>query len=239
MRDRRGGEVALEQARHGDVLGEDQHRAVLGEDRVEQLVEQVELPGAAAPAGRAGLAQVVRRVVADLLERGEQLEHQPAAGVLVGALDPLHRLADDRLVERGLLAGQPTVVGLGLGGSSGAMPGSDLRRRSRNGSTSWANRRAPPGRPALDRRGPDLAEGVRRAEQPGRGPVEDRPQLGEVVLHRRAGQRDPARDPMVRRLARGRGGGFLTCCASSATTRSHGDRRRSVGARRAASCRRW
>jgi hypothetical protein len=33
-------------------------------------------------------------VVADLLEAGEQREHQAAAQLLVGLLDLLHRLAD-------------------------------------------------------------------------------------------------------------------------------------------------
>ena len=42
----------------------------------------------------------------------------------------------------------------------------------------------------LDRRGPDLAEGVAAAEQPRDRPVEDGPELGEVVLDGRAGQRD-------------------------------------------------
>ena len=45
-------EVLLEQPRHGDVLGEDQHRAVLGEHGADQLVEQLELLRAAGEARR-------------------------------------------------------------------------------------------------------------------------------------------------------------------------------------------
>ena len=48
-------------------------------DGAEQLVEQVELLRAAGEP-RAGLLEVVGRVVADLLEAGEQLQHQPAPG---------------------------------------------------------------------------------------------------------------------------------------------------------------
>ena len=60
--------------------------------------------------------EVVGGVVADLLEAGQQLEHQAAAGLLVGLLDAAHRLAHQRLVEDDLLPGQADqVVGLGLG----------------------------------------------------------------------------------------------------------------------------
>ena len=79
------GQVRLEQPGHRDVLREDQHGAVLGEDRAEQLVEQLELLGAAGQPDRAGLLEEVRRVVADLLEPGEQREHQPAPRDLVGS----------------------------------------------------------------------------------------------------------------------------------------------------------
>ena len=136
-------EVGLEQPGHRDVLGEDQHRAVLGQDGGEQLVEQVELLRAAGQPHRAGLLEEVGRVVADLLEPGEQREHQAAPGLLVGALDALHRVADERLVEHHLLAGQPErVVGLGLRRQLGRDAGSDLRRRSRNGPIRSANCRA-------------------------------------------------------------------------------------------------
>ena len=188
------GEVLLEQAGHGDVLREEEHGTVLGEHRADQLVEQVELLRAARELG-VGLLQEVRRVVADLLEAGEQLEHQPAAGLLVGLLDPAHAVADVGLVEHDLLAGQAEpVVGLGLG--------RQLRRDARVGLAPAQQERPdqvgePPGHgrvdARLDRRGPHLAEGVAAAEQPGDRPVEDRPQLGQVVLDGRAGQRHARR----------------------------------------------
>ena len=60
--------------------------------------------------------------------------------------------------------------------------------------------------------------------------VQDGPQLGQPVLHRRAGQRDPAAGPGTgappgpSSLAL-----FLMCCASSSTTRSHAHRGQRVG----------
>ncbi len=101
------------------------------------------------------------------------------------------------------------------------MPGSDLRRRSRNGPIRSANWRALVGsRPRLDRGRPHLAEGVAAAEQARGGPVEDRPQLGEVVLDRGPGQGDPGGGGMVRSARAVEERAFLTCWASSATTRS-------------------
>ena len=194
---------------------------------------------------RAGLLEELRRVVADLLQPGEQREHQAAAGVLVGALDALHRVAHDRLVEDDLLAGQAErVVGLGLG--------RQLGRDARVGLAAAQQERADQvGELAglllvharLDRRGPDLAEGVAAAEQAGDRPVEDRPQLGQVVLDGRAGQGDAGGAGDGAQRAGGRGGGFLTCCASSATTspqstsRSRGPEA-SRGRGRSAACRR-
>ena len=46
------------------------------------------------PGHRAVLLEVLRRVVADLLEAGEQLEHQAAAAHAVGLLDLGHDLVD-------------------------------------------------------------------------------------------------------------------------------------------------
>ncbi len=66
-----GGEVLLDQAGHRDVLGEDEHRAALGDDRGQQLLEQVQLLGAPAQPP-AGLLEELRRVVADLLAPGQQ-----------------------------------------------------------------------------------------------------------------------------------------------------------------------
>ena len=159
----------------------------------------------------AGLAQVVGGVVADLLEPGEQRQHQPAPGGLVGPLDPVHRLADQRLVEHHLLAGQADhVVGLGLGrqlrrDAGVGLAAAEQERLHELGEAAGHARVDA----ALDRCRPHLAEGVARAEQTGGGPVEDRPQLGQVVLHGRAGQRHPAPRLDGAQVARGRGGGVL------------------------------
>ena len=161
----------------------------------EQLVEQVELlraPGQAA----AGLLEEVGRVVADLLEPGEQLEHQAAAGLLVGALDAGHRVAHERLVEDHLLAGQPEqVVGLGLVRQLGRDAGVGLaatqeERADQAGELPSLGRLVA----GLDRAGPDLAERLAAAEQAGGRPVEDRPELGQVVLDGGAGEGDPRGD---------------------------------------------
>ena len=215
-----------------------QHRAVLGQDRAEQLVAHVELLRAALQPS-AGLAQVVGRVVADLLEPGEQREHQATAGVLVGALDALHRLAHQRLVEHHLLAGQPDhLVGLGLrrqlrGDAGVGLAAAQQERLDELGE---------PARDrgvdtALDRSRPHLAEGGARAEQPGRRPVEDRPQLGQVVLHRGAGQRDPAPRLDGAQVAGGRGGGVLDVLRLVGDDEVPRDRRRGLRGR-AAWCRR-
>ena len=129
-------------------------------------------------------------MVADLLAAGEQREHQAAAGVLVGALDALHGVAHERLVEHDLLAGQrQRVVGLGLG--------RQLRGDARVGLATAQQERPDQVREALrdlrvdarlDGCGPHPAEGLAAPEQAGDGPVEDRPELGEVVLDRGAGQ---------------------------------------------------
>ena len=122
-------QVRLEQPGHRDVLGEDQGGAVLGEHGAEQLVDQVELLGAAGEPDHARLLQEVGRVVADLLEPGEQRQHQAAPGDLVvvaGALDAGHRVADERLVEHHLLAGQAAA-----GGRSRSWPAARARCRGR------------------------------------------------------------------------------------------------------------
>jgi hypothetical protein len=49
------------------------------------------------------LLEELGRVVADLLERGEQLEDQTGTLEAVGLLDRRHRFADHRLIEGDLL----------------------------------------------------------------------------------------------------------------------------------------
>ena len=171
-----------------------------------------------------GLLEEVGGVVADLLETGEELEHQPAAGLLVGLLDAAHAVADVGLVEDDLLAGEAEeVVGLGLGRQLGSDARVGLAAAQQEGADQ-VGELASLGRleARLDRAGPHLAEGVAAAEQARDRPVEDRPQLGEVVLDRGAGQRHACRGwGWCAAHGRSADAAFLTCCASSATTRSH------------------
>ena len=170
------------------------HRAVLGDHRGQQLVDQVELLRATSEP-RVGLLEEVRRVVADLLEPGEQLEHQPAAGVLVGALDPLHHVAHERLVEHHLLAGEPAA-----GGRSRSWPAARERSRGRPcGGAAGTGRSGPrTDRPCSGgdrtRSGRPRPCGRRCGcpADPGMRPVEDRPQLGQVVLDRGARSARPS-----------------------------------------------
>ena len=121
--------------------------------------------------------------------------------------DALHRVADERLVEDDLLAGQPEqVVGLGLVGQLGGDAGVGLappqqERADQAGELPRLGRLEA----GLDRAGPDLAERLAAAEQAGRRPVEDRPELGQVVLDRGAGEGDPGRG-RDRAQRAGRGG---------------------------------
>ena len=106
------GEVALEQPRHRDVLGEDEHGAVLGDGRCRRSRRA----GRSSPRlAQHPLLEEVGGVVADLLEAGEHRQHQARGRcVLVGALDPLEAVAHERLVEHDLLAGEgEQVVGVG------------------------------------------------------------------------------------------------------------------------------
>ena len=190
-----------------------------------------------------GLAQVVGRVVADLLEPGQQRQHQAAAGGLVGALDAVHRLAHQRLVEDHLLAGQPDhVVGLGLGRQLGRDAGVGLAAPQQE-RLDELGEPAGDGRvdTALDRRGPDLAEGGAGPEQPRGGPVEDRPQLGQVVLDGGAGQRHPAPRLDGAEVAGGRGRGVLDVLRLVGDDQVPRDGRQGPASDwcRAASCRRW
>ncbi|CAM5370223.1 hypothetical protein STANM309S_02910 [Streptomyces tanashiensis] len=125
-----------------------------------------------------------------------------------------------------------------FGGSSGAMPGSDLRLRSRKGRTSAASRSAAPGsRPPSTA----AANRVRNAPRPPSSPgvVQSRIAHSSERLFS-TGVPDSAtraRAPMVRSCRAVAEYGFLTCCASSATTSPSSGRR--AARRPAAWCRTW
>ncbi len=98
-------QVTLDEASHAHVLGEDQRARPLGDDRVEQLVQQFQLPRTSGDP-RPLLLEELRRVVADLLQARQELHDQSASRHAVGAGDLRERLADHGLVQTGLFRGQ-------------------------------------------------------------------------------------------------------------------------------------
>ena len=107
-------QVPGEQVAHLGVLREQQDAAALGDDLLHQLVEEAELARTAAETF-VRRAEELRRVVADLLELREELDHEAATQHAARRLDLGQGLADDRLVETDLFTGEvDAVVGLGL-----------------------------------------------------------------------------------------------------------------------------
>jgi hypothetical protein len=96
--------VSAQQVAELGILGEQQRLLTRGEHLLEGLLNARQLARASGQA--AAVLQELRRVVADLLELGHRRQDQSPALNSVGALDPLHHVRDDRLVERGLLVGQ-------------------------------------------------------------------------------------------------------------------------------------
>ncbi len=189
-------------------------------------------PGAARE--RLALAEVLRGMIRDLLERGEQLEHQPATRDALRAADLGERLAHHRLVERDLLGSEgDDEVGLGLARQFRR----DCRIRlapaqqERTDESSEVFGRDRVTRP-FDGHRDRAAKRLERPEQAGGGPVEDRPQVAEAVLDRRPRERDPRRAGIARSSRAVRASGFFTCCASSATTRPHSTLTSSARSRR-------
>lgn len=101
------------------------------------------------------------------------------------------------------------MVGLRLGRQLGDDPGIGLAAAQQEGPHE-------PGEPldgllvldllvVLDRAGVPGAEGLERAEETGGGPVEERPEFGEVVLHGSAGEGDPGGCGDLAQRLRGRG----------------------------------
>ena len=231
-------EVALEQARHRDVLREDEDRTVLGDDRADELVEQLELLRAAAQLG-VGLAQVVGRVVADLLEPGQQLEHQAAARLLVGLLDAAHATR-----ARASRRARPARGSARAGGRSRSSAAARARCRGRTcggaAGTGRSGRRtvAPWSGSRPDSIGPahTLRKALRLPSRP--GIAQSRIDHSSVRSFSTGVPVSATRAAlgMVRSARAAADCEFLTCWASSATTRSHGTS--ASAPRRCASCRR-
>ncbi len=137
--------MALDEARHPHVLREDQNARSLGEDGVEQLVQQLQLPDLPGIFGRsslrncAGWLQICFSPVSSFTIR-------PRRAMLSAPEISARVSRATTCIEARLLLGERDgTIGLGLGGSSGAIPGSDLRRRSRNGRTNRVSRSAAAG----------------------------------------------------------------------------------------------
>ena len=159
-------------------------------------------------------------MVADLLEGGDGGEDGALLrlGAAVGRGGG-HQAVEHGLVEADLLGRHGAVVELvdavgqlggDLGLGLGAAEHEDAVER-------------PQGRLALagelgDERGPG-------ADQTGVGEVEDRPQVAEAVLDRRAGEGDAGAGGMRRSCWAVSLAGFLMAWASSSTSRHHGARR--------------
>jgi hypothetical protein len=189
--------VRLEQVAHLAELGEHEGALAHVEQLGDELVEPVQLARPTLDA-RAVL-QGLGGVVADLLEPGERGEHPPAPLHALEVLGVDQQLVDHLLVEHRLLLGE---LGEGdlldLVGQVGQQPlvGLGAPQDERLGE------RAEPGRHlgvavTFDRRRVLLAELLLAPEQPGVDRVEDRPQLGQPVLDRCAGEGELLRRPGV------------------------------------------
>ncbi len=183
-----------QQLAHLAELGEDQRLAARGVD----LVEQVDQPLRLARRGGVGgaLLQVMRRVVADLLEREDHPQHQPLpleAARLAG--DRREALAHDGLVQRGLLGRERAVlVLLELVGQVVDDPAVALEPAQHEGCDDPAQACGRGGvAVGLDRRRVLLREVRQAAEVAALRVVDDRPVLAEAVLDRGAAHRDAHR----------------------------------------------
>ena len=170
------------------------------------------------------LLEEVGGVVADLLEAGEHRQHQAAALRLVGPLDPLQAVAHVRLVEHDLLAGQrQQVVGVGpgrqLGGDAGVGLAAAQQERRDQLAEPGGHRRVDA---RLDRRRP-VPGGRRCGCRAGPGVAQSRIDHSSVSSFSTGVPVSATRaaDGIVRSSRAVAERGFLTCWASSATTRSH------------------
>ena len=208
--------------RHRDVLREDQDRAVLGEDRVEQLVEQLELARAAARAGRgssfrycAGWLQICLSAVSSLTQPAPaRCPRRSSISARVSRTTASYSAACSRGEGDGL-------VGLGLGRQLGRDAGVGLaaaqqERPDEPGEPLGDARVARPPRSARAQRCAELPRACRAARAWS--------SRGSPTARRGCSPRVPvsatrASAGIVRSAWAVPTSGFFTCCASSATTR--------------------
>ena len=193
-------QVSSQQLAHLGELREHQS-AVAGRDDFLQHLRQTRQFARAT--GNCGVvAEELRGMIAHLLElRQRRQNHALAAGCL-RLVEARDRLFDDGCVQRRLLLGQRAKdLHLHLFGQVGddALVGLQPAQDERAGQSS-STARPLPGRGRLNRHEEVALELGLRAEKPGIEKLHDRPQIADVVLDRRAGQRDA----IVRRQARAR-----------------------------------
>ena len=147
------------------------------------------------PVERARLPHGVERVVAHLLQPGDEGEHVPAPLDPGRAADVGHHRVDRRLVEGRLLDRERAELGrvlprrqVGEHVRVDLPPAKEERLRHPHERLLGLGLGPP-----LDRRGDEAAKAGPRAEQAGVQDVHDRPQVVEPVLDGRAGERDPVR----------------------------------------------
>ena len=140
--------------------------------------------------GPGAVAEPLRGMVADLLQAHQEGEHQAPPLHAVDLLELVGQVLHRLLVERRLLAAQGAEgLHLGLVGQVGDDALVGLEAAQDVGTHQIAQRRVRVLRPV----GEALDEGrelLGRAQQAGIDEVEDRPQVAEPVLDRRAGERD-------------------------------------------------
>ena len=99
--------MLLQQITHLDKLGEDQRRVTDGNHFFHHFRQAAQL--AAAPDQWPILFEKVRRMVADLLELGEQRQHHATPLNAIALVEDLQRFADHLFIKHGLFACQRTV----------------------------------------------------------------------------------------------------------------------------------
>ena len=167
-------------------LGEDERLLLPGGDHLGDVAQTREL--AAVLLGPGAVAEPLRGMVADLLQPHEEGEHDAPALHSVDVFELAGEIVHRLLVERRLLAAQGAEgLHLGLVGQVGNDALVGLHAPQDVGAHQIAERAVRVLRPV----GEALDEGrklLRRSQQSGIDEVEDRPQVAEPVLDRRAGQ---------------------------------------------------
>ena len=183
-----GAEERRQRRGHLPELGEDEHLLLPGGDHLGDLAQPREL--AAVLLGPGAVAEPLRGMVADLLEPHQEGEHDAPALDAVGVVELVGEVVHRLLVERRLLAAQRAErLHLGLVGQVGDDALVGLQAPQNVGAHQLAQRAVGIVRPVGEAFG-ERRELLRRSQQPGIDEVEDRPQVAEPVLDRRAGERD-------------------------------------------------